>query len=159
MTEVPAGAVSENGAVYRRHRPEDTLLYQIVAQHYRPFAAMMHAQGRPLPGFVQREFEDYLKCGCPEYGFLRVRCAICHAEKLVAFSCKHRGFCPSCGLGIVIRAIEARLVARAGYTRARAQTGAVTATPRPDARGTARAVGAYHPPRRPPPRAPRAAAA
>jgi hypothetical protein len=29
-------------------------------------------------------------------------------------------------LGIVIRAVEARLVARAGYTRARAQTGAVT---------------------------------
>jgi len=27
----------------------------------------------------------------------RVRCERCHAEKLVAFSCKRRGFCPSCG--------------------------------------------------------------
>ena len=27
----------------------------------------------------------------------RVRCERCHAEKLVAFSCKKRGFCPSCG--------------------------------------------------------------
>jgi hypothetical protein len=27
----------------------------------------------------------------------RVRCEDCHAETLVAFSCKRRGFCPSCG--------------------------------------------------------------
>jgi hypothetical protein len=32
-----------------------------------------------------------------EHGFLRVRFTGCHAEKLVAFSCKRRGFCPSCG--------------------------------------------------------------
>ena len=35
--------------------------------------------------------------GQPAAGFLRVRCADCHAERLVAFSCKRRGFCPSCG--------------------------------------------------------------
>jgi ribosomal protein S27E len=46
---------------------------------------------------VQREFEEYLKCGRLEHGFLRVRCDRCHEEKLVAFSCKRRGFCPSCG--------------------------------------------------------------
>jgi ribosomal protein S27E len=46
---------------------------------------------------VQREFEDYLKCGRLEHGFLRVRCMDCRAERLVAFSCKRRGFCPSCG--------------------------------------------------------------
>jgi len=54
-------------------------------------------QGTALPGYVQREFEDYLKCGRLEHGFLRVRCDSCHAEHLVAFSCKRRGFCPSCG--------------------------------------------------------------
>ncbi len=31
-----------------------------------------------------------------EHGFLRVRCDKCHFERLVAFSCKKRGFCPSC---------------------------------------------------------------
>ena len=31
------------------------------------------------------------------HGFLRVRCADCAHEKLVAFSCERRGFCPSCG--------------------------------------------------------------
>ena len=46
---------------------------------------------------MQQEFEAYLKCGRLEEGFLRVRCERCHAEKLVAFSCKKRGFCPSCG--------------------------------------------------------------
>lgn len=52
---------------------------------------------RPLPDYVQEEFDAYLKCGKLEEGFLRVRCEYCHAEKLVAFSCKKRGFCPSCG--------------------------------------------------------------
>ena len=50
-----------------------------------------------MPGYVQQEFEDYLRCGGLEHGFLRVRCDSCHAEHLVAFSCKRRGFCPSCG--------------------------------------------------------------
>ena len=51
-----------------------------------------------MPGYVQREFEDFLQCGRLEHGFLRVRCESCHAEHLVAFSCKRRGFCPSCGV-------------------------------------------------------------
>ncbi len=44
-----------------------------------------------------KEFDEYLRCGRLEYGFLRVKCEQCHDEKLVAFSCKRRGFCPSCG--------------------------------------------------------------
>jgi ribosomal protein S27E len=82
---------------YARHRPEATPLYQIVQQHYPEFVAAREAAGRPLPNYVQEEFEAYLKCGRLEHGFLRVRCEDCHAEKLVAFSCKRRGFCPSCG--------------------------------------------------------------
>jgi hypothetical protein len=82
---------------YQRHRPEQTLLYRIVEQNYPAFTASLAAQGREFPGYVQREFDDYLKCGRLEYGFLRVRCESCHAEHLVAFSCKRRGFCPSCG--------------------------------------------------------------
>jgi ribosomal protein S27E len=69
----------------------------IVEQHYPAFRELRAAAERPLPDFVQQEFEAYLKCGRFEEGFLRVRCEQCHAEKLVAFSCKKRGFCPSCG--------------------------------------------------------------
>ena len=56
-----------SAARYRRHRPEQTLLYQLVEQHYPVFAAHLVAQGRELPGYVQREFEDYLKCGRLEH--------------------------------------------------------------------------------------------
>ena len=31
------------------------------------------------------------------HGFLRLRCADCGQDKLLAFSCKRRGFCPSYG--------------------------------------------------------------
>ena len=80
-----------------RHQPETTLLYRLVEQYYPAFLGHLEAEGRTLPDYVQREFTDYLKCGRLEHGFLRVRCESCHHEKLVAFSCKRRGFCPSCG--------------------------------------------------------------
>jgi ribosomal protein S27E len=82
---------------YARHRPESTLLYHLVEQHYPVFRELRVEAGRPLPAYVQEEFDAYLRCGRLEEGFLRVRCEHCHAEKLVAFSCKKRGFCPSCG--------------------------------------------------------------
>jgi hypothetical protein len=49
---------------------------------------------RTLPVCVQEEFEACLKCGWLAEGFLRVRCEMCHAEKLVAFGCRKRGVCP-----------------------------------------------------------------
>ena len=82
---------------YERHRPEHTLLDQLIEQHYPALIAQLDAQGRSLPPHVHQEFEAYLKCGRLEHGFLRVRCATCRLERLVAFSCKKRGFCPSCG--------------------------------------------------------------
>jgi ribosomal protein S27E len=82
---------------YERHRPETTLLYQLVEHYYPAFLAALHDRGRSVPTYVEREFESYLKCGRLEHGFLRIRCTTCHAERLVAFSCKGRGFCPSCG--------------------------------------------------------------
>jgi ribosomal protein S27E len=83
--------------LYERHRPEQTLLYQLIAAHYPALVEQLAQQGKSLPAHVHREFEAYLKCGRLEHGFLRVRCDKCHFERLVAFSCKKRGFCPSCG--------------------------------------------------------------
>ena len=82
---------------YHRHQPEQTLLYQLVEKYYPAFLEHQAAEGRLLPDYVQQEFTDFLRCGRLEHGFLRVRCESCHHEKLVAFSCKRRGFCPSCG--------------------------------------------------------------
>ena len=89
---------------YKRHQPERTLLYQLVQKHYPIFHARLEEEGRALPGYVQREFDDFLRCGILEHGFLRVRCDHCHFERLVAFSCKRRGFCPSCGVRRMVEA-------------------------------------------------------
>jgi len=82
--------------VYERHQPECTLLYKLIEQYYPDFMAHLAEQDRTLPKYVQNEFEEYLKCGILSHGFLRVRCECCHHERHVAFSCKCRGFCPSC---------------------------------------------------------------
>jgi len=50
-----------------------------------------------LPEYVREDFEAFLRCGVLDHGSLRVVCEHCHAERLLAFSCKKRGFCPSCG--------------------------------------------------------------
>ena len=81
---------------YERRRPEETTLYQVVQEQFETFLAQVEAKtGTGLPEFVKDEFEAYLECGILVHGFLRVRCADCAHEKLVA--CKRRGFCPSCG--------------------------------------------------------------
>ena len=100
MLPFSAGRVASSGIgapPYVRHRPGRTLLYQLVEEYYPAFKAHLASQGTDLAGYVEQEFEDYLKCGRLEHGFLRVRCETCHVEHLVAFSCKRRGFCPSCG--------------------------------------------------------------
>jgi len=83
---------------YERHRPEQTTLYRLVQQHAATFFAEAEsATGASLPQFVKDEFDAFLECGILAHGFLRLRCADCGHDKLVAFSCKRRGFCPSCG--------------------------------------------------------------
>ena len=72
---------------YVRHKPEQTLLYQLVEQYWLEFQAQLNETGRFLPRHVTREFEDCLACGRLETGFLRVRCHSCSHEHLVAFSC------------------------------------------------------------------------
>jgi hypothetical protein len=83
---------------YERRRPEDTVLYQLVQEHLETFLAQVELEtGAGLPEFVKEEFDAFLDCGILARGFVRLRCADCAHEKLVAFSCKRRGFCPSCG--------------------------------------------------------------
>lgn len=93
---MPASSTIAATPAYQRHRPEQTALYSIVAEHYPRFVQEIERGGGHLPGFVRREFEDYLQCGLLEHGFLRVKCDGCRHEHLVAFSCKRRAFCPSC---------------------------------------------------------------
>ena len=98
-------AKPNSAGVYVRHRPETTLLYQVVQEYWPEFQAELASHGRYLPAYVTKEFDEYLKCGRLEHGFLRVRCESCHDEKLVAFSCKNRGFrlkAPTLGVPVVV---------------------------------------------------------
>ena len=91
-------AAPAHTAHYERRRPEETILHHLVREHLETFLAQVEARtGTGLPGFVKEEFEAFLECGILAHGFVRVRCADCAHEKRVAFSCKRRGFCPSCG--------------------------------------------------------------
>lgn len=62
-----------------------------------------------LPKFVVDEFDAYLRCGILEHGLVQLACHVCGHEMVVAFSCKRRGFCPSC-LGRRMSDIAAHLV-------------------------------------------------
>ncbi|MBK7459635.1 MAG: transposase zinc-binding domain-containing protein, partial [Betaproteobacteria bacterium] len=74
------------------------MLYRLVQQHAAAFFAQAEdAAGAEQPQFVKDEFDAFLECGILAHGFLRLRCGECGHDKLVAFSCKRRGLCPSCG--------------------------------------------------------------
>jgi len=96
---LPSRGEAANGALrYERHRPEQTTLYRLVQQHAASFIAHTEAStGSELPRFIKDEFDAFLECGILAHGFLRLRCGECGHDKLLAFSCKRRGFCPSCG--------------------------------------------------------------
>ncbi len=88
---------------YQSHRPEQTLLYQIVDEYYPAFAALMAEQGKELPGYVQREFEEFLQCGRLEHGFLRVRASLATPS--------------TWSLSAVSVAVSARAVGRGGWPK------------------------------------------
>jgi hypothetical protein len=98
MGEAVQPAPAARRVHYERRRSEDTVLYQLVQEHLETFLAQVEREtGAGLPEFVEEEFDAFLECGILAHGFLRLRCADCAHERLVAFSCKRRGFCPGCG--------------------------------------------------------------
>ena len=80
---------------YERHRPEQTVLYEVVQEHFETFRARADEHGG-LPKFVVREFEEFLRCGVLSHGLVHVGCTVCGGQYVVGFSCKRRGVCPSC---------------------------------------------------------------
>ncbi len=86
------------GSSYRRREPERSILYETVRAHWKALLAAVaqSTDGGSFPRFVIAEFERFLSCGILANGFARVHCDACGKDLLVAFSCKGRGFCPSC---------------------------------------------------------------
>jgi hypothetical protein len=84
-------------AIYERHQPEKMILYQTVARAWPKISLEYAVEGETIPRHVEAEFDRYQRCGILDYGFVRLYCKACDAERLVGFSCKGRSFCPSCG--------------------------------------------------------------
>jgi hypothetical protein len=80
-----------------RRQPEGAVLYQAVQAGWSTFVSRVAATGRVVPRFCDREAAAFLRCGILAHGFARVHCDDCGRDDVVAFSCKGRGFCPSCG--------------------------------------------------------------
>jgi hypothetical protein len=83
--------VAESVETYRRRRPELSMLHRAFREGW-PLVAQSC-----LPPRVHEEVRRFMGCGDLRRGFTVVRCEHCAESELVAFSCKSRSWCPSCG--------------------------------------------------------------
>jgi len=86
--------------IYRPRHPERTILYRVLFHYFDRFLTEYEHRFERKYGFlrpiIKEVVERYLDCGNPGCGFARIRCPDCHTEHLLMFSCRTRGFCPSC---------------------------------------------------------------
>jgi Putative transposase/Transposase zinc-binding domain len=96
---------------YERHRPERTALYEIVRDNLETLYGAIEdgALDVRVPKHAKKELEAYLDCGLLCRGFAHLVCEACGERRIVAWSCKGRGFCPSC-LGRRMCATAANLI-------------------------------------------------
>jgi len=86
--------------IYRERHPEHSVFYRVFFHYFEKFLREYEDRFEKEYGFfrpvIQDVVEKYLDCGNPMCGFARIRCPDCGEERLLMFSCKTRGFCPSC---------------------------------------------------------------
>ena len=95
---------------YKRRQPETSVLYQIVYHsrddlEYQWESRFQHEFG-VLRDEVTKTLDEYLNCGILAHGAARVYCDGCKYSLLIAFSCKRRGVCPSCGAKRAVKFAE-----------------------------------------------------
>ena len=73
ISSAPSCAAFARTDGYERRRPEETLLYRLLEEHWPTFLEKAHESGG-LPRFVVRDFEEYLRCGRLEHGFVALAC-------------------------------------------------------------------------------------
>jgi hypothetical protein len=85
--------------LYRPRNARATALSQLLEAYYEDVKSLWEERFEKKygfwRGFVDQVVARYLDCGIAEAA--RVKCTRCPNEFFVAFSCKRRGLCPSCG--------------------------------------------------------------
>jgi len=86
--------------IYHQRHPERTVFYRVLFHYFERFLGEYEDRFEKEYGYfrpvIKGVVEKYLNCGNPMCGFARIRCPDCGTERLLTFSCKVRGFCPSC---------------------------------------------------------------
>ncbi len=87
-------------SIYRHRRPRASPLWQIVHHAWTEFVTQYEMRHRPTYGplrpNVLETVQAFGRCGDLAAGFTRLQCPDCGHEKLLAFTCKGRHFCPAC---------------------------------------------------------------
>ncbi len=87
----------EAAQVYVPREPREGVLAPLVREWWPRHVELIEAEGGTVPEFVHRAVERFLACGDANEGFITLKCSRCGTERALAFSCKVRGLCPSCG--------------------------------------------------------------
>ena len=86
------------------------MLYQLVYHGREELPRVWGDRFQGKYGVLREEvlctFDAYLNCGILAHGAARVYCDSCKHSLLVAFSCKKRGVCPSCGAKRAVKFAE-----------------------------------------------------
>jgi hypothetical protein len=60
--------ICEPSPAYCPRRPEESVLYGVVAENLETFLARHNERDRPVPRFVETELRSFLECGILAYG-------------------------------------------------------------------------------------------
>ena len=91
---------SHNQSSYQPRSPRNTAFHRLVEDNFEELELIWDSKYQKMYGYwrphVLDVMQKYLDCGDPQLGFARVKYSDCNTEYLLPFSCKCRGFCPSC---------------------------------------------------------------
>ena len=99
MPQIQPHPKASKAVAYDRHQPEQTVLYQLIQEHYPFLVSVLEANGEHLPSLGCQAFEEYFKFDLPQHSFLSMKCDGCRNEYFLAFSCNAEASVPVAGQG------------------------------------------------------------
>ena len=85
------------GSVYERHRPEKLYSTRSSGSITRGFLSIWKTREPHCPSMSSASLKTFFNVVVWKMDLFELSVRIAKHERLVAFSCKRRGFCPSCG--------------------------------------------------------------